>query len=53
MAAGAEGVGQIAANEAQHLSTFSQETGGHAFRLSFPPPLTSAQATTAMAAYTS
>ena len=46
------GIGEIAASEAQHASYFNVANGGQAFRLSFPPALTQAEATAAMAPYT-
>jgi Ferritin-like domain len=48
-----EGLAQIAACEAQHLSYASLATGGKAFNLSFPPALTIDQASSAMDAFTS
>ena len=47
-----EGLGQIAACEAQHSSYFTARTGGRYFSLSFPPALTIEQASNAFAAYT-
>jgi hypothetical protein len=46
------GFAQIAACEAQHLSYFTSKTGGKAYNLSFPAPLTMQQASDAMDAYT-
>jgi len=46
------GLAEIAACEAQHSAYFTQAMGGRTFDLSFPPALSAAQATTAMAAYT-
>ncbi len=48
-----QGIAQIAACEAQHATYFSLVEGSTLFGLSFPPPLTIAQASDAMAAYTS
>ena len=47
-----EGLAQIAACEAQHLSYMSMATGGKAFSVSFPPALTIDQASSAMDAFT-
>ena len=47
-----QGIAQIAAAEAQHLSYFTSVTGGRAFSLAFPPALTIDQASNAMDAYT-
>ncbi len=47
-----QGVAQIAANEAQHLSWATSTAGGKAFWLSFPPALTIDQASNGMDAYT-
>jgi hypothetical protein len=46
------GLASIAACEAQHCSYFQSQTGGRAFSLSFPPPLTIQDASNAFAAYT-
>jgi len=48
-----QGIAQIAACEAQHLSYTSVRNGGKAFSLAFPPALTIDQASTAMDAFTS
>lgn len=48
-----QGLAQIAACEAQHLSYASAVTGGKAFDVSFPPVLTIDQASAAMDAFTS
>jgi rubrerythrin len=48
-----QGIAQIAAAEAQHLSYFTSVMGGRAFSLAFPPAITIAQASDAMDAYTS
>jgi Ferritin-like domain len=47
-----EGLAQIAACEAEHLSYASMATGGRAFDVSFPPALTIDQASNAMDAFT-
>ena len=47
------GLASIAACEAQHGSYLSTLSGGKAFNLSFPPPLTIEQASDAFDAYTS
>jgi len=44
---------RIAANQAQHLATFTQMLGGRPFALSFPAALTIDQASNALDAYTS
>lgn len=48
-----QGLAQIAASEAQHLSFMSARRGGKAFSLAFPPPLSIDQASAAMDAFTS
>ena len=48
-----QGLAQIAASEAQHLSYMSSRKGGRAFSLAFPPALTIDQASSAMDAFTS
>jgi hypothetical protein len=45
-------IAAITASEAEHASYFTVANGGEAFRLSFPPALTQAEATVAMAPYT-
>jgi hypothetical protein len=47
-----QGLAQIAASEAQHLSYMWVRNGGRAFSVSFPPALTIAQASAAMDAFT-
>jgi hypothetical protein len=47
-----QGIAQIAACEAQHLSYMSVQNGGKAFSVSFPPALTIDQASAAMDAFT-
>jgi hypothetical protein len=47
-----QGIAQIAACEAQHLSYMTVGTGGKAFSVSFPPALTIDQASAAMDAFT-
>jgi hypothetical protein len=48
-----QGLAQIAACEAQHVSYMSTENGGKRFWLSFPPPLSIDEASAAMDAFTS
>jgi hypothetical protein len=48
-----QGIAQIAACEAQHLSYMWTQNGGKAFSVSFPPALTIDQASAAMDAFTS
>jgi hypothetical protein len=48
-----QGLAQIAACEAQHVSYMSTQNGGKPFWLSFPPPLSIDDASAAMDAYTS
>jgi len=48
-----QGLAQIAASEAQHLSYASSVSGGKAFSLAFPPALSIDQASTALDAFTS
>jgi hypothetical protein len=48
-----QGIAQIAASEAQHLSYMSVHNGGRAFSLAFPPALSIDQASAAMDAFTS
>ena len=48
-----QGLAQIAACEAQHLSYASAATGNKVFSVSFPPALTIDQASTAMDGFTS
>ena len=47
-----QGIAQIAACEAQHLSYMTVQNGGRAFGVSFPPALTIDQASAAMDAFT-
>jgi hypothetical protein len=47
-----QGLAEIAACEAQHVSYFTAAFGGRAFALSFPPALTIDQASDAMDAFT-
>lgn len=46
-------VAQITANEAQHFSAFANRAGDPAFHDAFPAPLTIAEASNELAAYTS
>jgi hypothetical protein len=48
-----QGIAQIAASEAQHLSYMWTQNGGQAFSVAFPPALTIDQASAAMDAFTS
>jgi hypothetical protein len=48
-----QGLAQIAASEAQHLSYMSTKNGLKAFNIAFPPALTIDQASAAMDAFTS
>jgi hypothetical protein len=48
-----QGVAQIAASEAQHLSYMWTQNGGKAFSIAFPPALTIDQASAAMDAFAS
>jgi hypothetical protein len=48
-----QGLGEITAAEAQHVSYFATANGGKAFWLSFPPPLAIDQASNALDAYSS
>lgn len=48
-----QGLAQIAASEAQHLSYMSVRNGGRAFSVAFPPALSIDQASAAMDAFTS
>jgi len=48
-----QGLAQIAASEAQHLSYLWTRNGGNAFNTAFPPALTIDQASAAMDAFTS
>src|SRR5579862_8214270 len=49
----ASALAQIAANEAQHLCAFSRRAGASGFHDAFPSPMTIADASNALAAYTS
>ena len=44
--------GRVAASEAQHQGFFSAASGGRAFSLAFPTPLTIADTSNALDAYT-